>query len=129
MAEGGNCMQKVFEEIVKALEDEKIFWQDEHHNKQLSKAKEVSYSHAIEIVKQAGDRYNGGWILCSSGKLPEECQGVDVTIEETLESGEKKYYTAHSWMQDGVWVMKKNPRNPRVIAWKYPAEPYIPKEN
>ena len=117
-------MQKVFEEILGKLSEAGGCDASCEYDKGWDKV----IGEAIEIVKKAGDEYNDGWILCSSGKLPEECQGVDVTIEETLESGEKEYYTAHSWMQDGVWIVKKNPRKPKVIAWKYPAEPYIPKE-
>ncbi|MGN0415974.1 MAG: hypothetical protein ACI4FX_10870 [Agathobacter sp.] len=120
-------MQKVFEEIIDQIDDLYTYYDNDcctSNGETLLAKREV-----IEIVKQAGDRYNGGWILCNSGKLPEEFVDVDVTIEETLESGEKEYYTARSWIQDGVWVVKKNPRHPKVIAWKYPAEPYIPKKN
>ena len=71
---------------------------------------------------------NNGWIPCSSGRLPEENTDVEVTIEEIANDvGGKRYYNARSWLQDGQWVIKKNPYNPTVIAWKYPTEPYQPK--
>lgn len=122
-------MQEAFEKIIEQLKTECFLTtNDDGETNELS-IKVVALGDAIAIVKETAAEYNNSWISCNSGKQPEECQGVDVTIEETLESGEKKYYTAHSWMQDGVWVVKKNPRHPKVIAWKYPAEPYIPKEN
>ena len=71
---------------------------------------------------------NNGWIPCSSGRLPEENTDVEVTIEEIANDvGGKRYYNVRSWLQDGQWVIKKNPYNPTVIAWKYPTEPYQPK--
>lgn len=78
-----------------------------------------------DIVKQAAAEYNNGWIPCSSGKLPEENVDVEVTVEEIAdEVGGKRYYNVRSWLQDGKWVIKKNPYHPTVIAWKYPTKPY-----
>lgn len=80
---------------------------------------------AIKIVRAAEQEYYGGWIPCKSGKLPKECEDVEVTIEEVANDvGGKRLYTTRSWLQDGHWVIKKNPYHPTVIAWKYPAEPY-----
>lgn len=82
----------------------------------------------IEIVKEVAAEYNNGWIPCSSGKLPKEYEDVEVTVEEIANDvGGKRYYTMRSWMQDGQWVIKKNPYHPTVIAWKEPSEPYHPK--
>lgn len=76
---------------------------------------------------QEAEKYNNGWIPCSE-RLPEEYEDVEVTIEEIANDvGGKRYYNVRSWLQDGQWVIKKNPYNPTVIAWKYPTEPYQPK--
>ena len=70
---------------------------------------------------------SNGWIPCSE-RLPEEYEDVEVTVEEIADDvGGKRYYNVRSWLQDGQWVIKKNPYNPTVIAWKYPTEPYQPK--
>ena len=112
-------MQEVFEKIINGL----------------NKLPDIGFAvgmilrkKAIEIVKQAAAEYSNGWIPCSSGRLPEENKDVEVTVEETSDvTGRKRYYNARSWLQDGQWVIKKNPYNPTVIAWKYPTEPYQPK--
>ena len=131
-------MNSVFENIIEKLE-EMI------HTKQLYFCKyarggckhldnddkdcmECVVENAIEIVKQEAEQHNNGWIPCSSGRLPEENTDVEVTIEEIANDvGGKRYYNVRSWLQDGQWVVKKNPYNPTVIAWKYPTEPYQPK--
>lgn len=70
---------------------------------------------------------NNGWIPVSE-RLPEENVRVDVTIEEEHpeETDRKIYYTSESWRREGKWVIRKNPCHPKVIAWKYPTEPYQP---
>lgn len=82
----------------------------------------------MEIIEQAASEYNNDWIPVSSGRLPKEHEDVEVTVEEINEVGEKQYYNARSWLQDDRWVIKKNPYNPTVIAWRYPIAPYQPKE-
>ena len=79
---------------------------------------------AVSIVQEVAKEYNNGWIPCSE-RLPEEYEDVEVTVEEVAnEVGEKRYYNVRSWLQNGQWVIKKNPYHPTVIAWKYPTEPY-----
>lgn len=68
-----------------------------------------------------------GWIPCSSGQMPPECEEVDVTIEE-INGAAYTRYTSTSWLQDGVWVVKKNALKPRVIAWKPKNTPYTGEE-
>lgn len=63
---------------------------------------------------------DGGWIPCSSGQKPTECEEVNVTIEDD----EGDVYTTTSWAQEGVWVVKKTALHPRVIAWKPKDAPY-----
>ena len=131
-------MNKVFEKII---EKQKELFQDlnvievlSHVNfdstiqNSLENFLKAITNEAIEIVKQEAEKYNNGWIPCSSGRLPEENADVEVTIEEIANDvGGKRYYNVRSWLQDGQWVIKKNPYNPTVIAWKYPTDPYQPK--
>ena len=72
---------------------------------------------------------NDGWIPVEDG-LPEEGEEVEVTIEEMADSaGGMRYYTKTAWVQEERWVIKRNPCNPRVIAWRPLPEPYKPVEN
>ena len=124
-------MQEVFEKIIEKL-DELI---DCNPIDGYEKGKNCAASEAIEIVKQEAEKFgidtnvwSNGWIPCSE-RLPEEYDDVEVTIEEIADDvGGKRYYNVRSWLQDGQWVIKKNPHNPTVIAWKYPAQPYQPEE-
>ena len=72
----------------------------------------------MKIVKE--ESKNGGWIPCSSGQMPSECEEVNVTIEDN----EGDVYTTTSWLQEGVWVVKKTALQPKVIAWKPKDAPY-----
>ena len=128
-------MQEVFEKIIEKLNSKKAYFQrfyecegKSEHDAGLNKSTQLAFDDAIEIVKQEAEKYNNGWIPCSSGRLPEENADVEVTVEEIADNvGGKRYYNVRSWLQDGHWVIKKNPYNPTVIAWKYPTEPYQPK--
>lgn len=72
---------------------------------------------------------NDGWIPVEDG-LPEEGEEVEVTIEEMADSaGGMIYYTKTAWVQEERWVIKRNPYNPRVIAWQPLPEPYKPKKD
>lgn len=109
-------MQEIFEKIIENLKQESIIVDNEAGNR------------AVEIIEQAASEYNNDWIPVSSGRLPKEHEDVEVTVEEINEVGEKQYYNARSWLQDDRWVIKRNPYNPTVIAWRYPIAPYQPKE-
>lgn len=119
-------MQEVFEKIIEKIKSDssvKLYGSKNSGNYM------IPVDVAIEIVKHAAAEYNNddGWILCSE-RLPEEYDDVEVTIEEIADDvGGKRYYNVRSWLQDGQWVIKKNPYHPTVIAWKYPTEPYQPK--
>ena len=59
--------------------------------------------------------------------MPEEGEEVEVTIEEMADSaGGMIYYTKTAWVQEERWVIKRNPYNPRVIAWRPLPKPYKP---
>lgn len=62
---------------------------------------------------------NNGWISCSE-RLPEESIEVLVSVREV--DGDN--YTTTSWVQEGIWVIKKTPLIPTVIAWQPLPEPY-----
>lgn len=107
-------MQEVFEEIKNAL-----------HKEDLEFMQQSDLMDCIDsIIDKIAAEHNDGWIPCSE-RLPEEYEDVEVTVEEIAdEAGGKRHYTVRSWLQDGQWVIKKNPYHPTVIAWKYPTEPY-----
>lgn len=124
-------MQEVFEKIIEKLKEvgklEISIIGGRCNGKTLSLGYKKGIENAIEIVKQEAAEYNNGWIPCSE-RLPEEYEDVEVTIEEIANDvGGKRYYNVRSWLQDGQWIIKKNPYNPTVIAWKYPTQPYQPK--
>ena len=102
-------MQEVFGKIIDELKQESIIVDDDAGNR------------AVEIIEQAAAEYNNGWIPCSE-RLPEENMEVIVTISEMDGSN----YTSTSWLQDGVWIIKKTPLQPTVIAWQPLPEPYQP---
>lgn len=119
-------MNKVFDKIIEKLEEKEQYINTcgiVGGNLSAFAVKEC-----IDTVREIAEQYNNGWIPCSSGRLPKENTAVEVTIEEIANDvGGKRYYNVRSWLQDGQWVIKKNPYNPTVIAWKYPTEPYQPK--
>lgn len=90
----------------------------------LKYAEEIIRSHMDDVTDT-----NNGWIPVEDG-LPEEGEEVEVTIEEMADSaGGMRYYTKTAWVQEERWVIKRNPCNPRVIAWRPLPEPYKPVEN
>ena len=83
----------------------------------------------VGVGKDTNIPSNDGWIPVEDG-LPEEGEEVEVTIEEMADSaGGMRYYTKTAWVQEERWVIKRNPCNPRVIAWRPLPEPYKPVEN
>ena len=114
-------MNKAFEKILDRLEDE------------LTSTKKKCYTNidfdkgickSQEIVQEVAEEYNNGWIPCSD-RLPEECIEVLVSVKEI----DGSFYTRTSWVQDGVWVIKKTPLQPTVIAWQPLPEPYKESED
>ena len=112
-------MKEVFEKIVERLEEERhpeIFggWE----TMRIDRAKEIVH----EVAEEYGPDTNvgsNGWIPCSE-RLPEECIEVLVSVQEI----DGSTYTRTSWMQDGIWVIKKTPLHPTVNAWMPLPESY-----
>ena len=119
-----NVLEKILEEIEEAIfqEDAPIYLGDMEVDGYVraSKVKEIIRSHMNEV--------NDDWIPVEDG-LPEEGEEVEVTIEEMADSASgMRYYTKTAWVQEERWVIKRNPCNPRVIAWRPLPEPYKPKK-
>lgn len=108
-------MNKAFEMILERLEER------EKHIKNTQEGTwfQLGFNVAKEIVQEVEKEYNYGWISCDE-RLPEECIEVLVSVKEI----DGSFYTRTSWMQDGVWVIKKTPLRPTVIAWQPLPEPY-----
>ena len=117
-------MMNVLEKILEEIEKEQNSYEADHawnYSKGMEYAKEIIRSH----MDEAKDT-NDGWIPVEDG-LPEEGEEVEVTIEEMADSaGGMRYYTKTAWVQEERWVIKRNPCNPRVIAWRPLPEPYKP---
>ena len=113
-------MNKAFEKISERLEELQNYacfpteWVDEEQSKIHS-----YYANKLTEILKLTEQYNNGWIPCSE-RLPEECTEVLVSVKEIDDS----FYTRTSWVQDGVWVIKKTPLQPTVIAWQPLPEPY-----
>lgn len=70
-------------------------------------------------IRALEDSIKNKWVPVSE-ELPEENLEVLVTVK--YDDGARSVMT--SWLQDGVWVVKKSPLHPTVIAWKYESEAY-----
>lgn len=127
-----NVLEKILEEIEKkkqALEYNSLFEVGQASiNEIRNRVSGLKYAEEI-IRSHMNDEDNNGWIPVEDG-LPEEGEEVEVTIEEMADSaGGMRYYTKTAWVQEERWVIKRNPCNPRVIAWRPLPEPYKPVEN
>ncbi len=116
-------MQEVFEKIIKKLKEIAIQEDDPIYEGDRESDNYIRCNNAIEAVEQVAAEYDNGWIPCSE-RLPEENMEVIVTISEM--DGDN--HTSTSWLQDGVWIIKKTPLQPTVIAWQPLPEPYQTKE-
>lgn len=119
-------MNKAFKKILERLDAKKQYFQKFYEadgkteeDEYINKATQLAFDDAKNIVQEVAEEYNGGWIPCSE-RLPEECTEVLVSVKEMDDS----FYTRTSWVQDGVWVIKKTPLQPTVIAWQPLPEPY-----
>ena len=135
-----NVLEKILEEIEKRANYRKSLVRYEKKNGTITDvARNQGALEEIVIVAKIIDSNmndakdinvpsNVGWIPVEDG-LPEEGEEVEVTIEEMADSaGGMRYYTKTAWVQEERWVIKRNPCNPRVIAWQPLPEPYKPKE-
>ena len=112
-------MKKAFDKILERFEREIAGkpTPDEYNN---------GINRAYSIVQEVAEEFatdtnvvTNGWIACSN-QLPEECTEVLVSVKEI----DGSLYTRTSWIQEGLWVIKKTPLQPTVIAWQPLPEPY-----
>lgn len=80
-----------------------------------------------EIIRSHMDEMNDDWIPVEEG-LPGDREEVEVTIEVADSAGGMRYYTKRAWIQDGRWIIRQNPYEPRVIAWQPLPKQYKPKK-
>ena len=116
-------MQKVFENIIEMLEEEK--------NDLTDWAEDIAFGlgirRSIEIVKQAAAEYNNGWIPCSE-RLPDvpegieddECPEFNVTIKGADQAATLKCASDGTWFDDLGYTYD-------VIAWQPLPDTYHPK--
>lgn len=126
-------MQKVFENVIEMLEEEK--------NDLTDWAEDIAFGlgirRSIEIIKQAAAEYNNGWIPCNE-RMPEERESmfaklkgtekwkdnmfekISDEVNVTIEKEDGKRLTMHAHTVDGKWKndMLRVYDTWRVIAWK-----------
>lgn len=123
-------MNKVFEKIIEKLEEEKSnvpvnrLLDDIIKDKPKELGQLIAYNKAIEIVKQAAEKHNNGWIPCSE-RLPKENGYYYVTqIVKSVSTGKKiAIEKAYVEFSIGEW---RRAKHLEVIAW-LDIEPYQPK--
>lgn len=117
-------MKKAFDKIFKRLEETKDIAHDDSLAEIVStRIWNKAIHRAKQIVKEVAEEYRDGWIPCSE-RLPEENIEVLVSVSEI----DGSIYTRTSFVQDGIWVIKKTPFHPTVIAWQPLPEPYKERE-
>ena len=111
-------MQAVFEKIVEKLEK----LADEAYKSYCigfnsdDRAEYDAYINAIEIVKQEAEKYDNGWIPCSSGVMPRANGWYLVTNH--LGVVQEQRWSANHW---------EKLRYDAVLAWRELPYPYQPK--
>ena len=123
-------MQVVFEKIVDKLEelkkaeieredlcDEEGFGDGEEiYEDGKSQGRFEQVVRIIEIVKQEAEKYNNGWIQCSSGVIPKANGWYLVTNH--LGVVQEQRWSANHW---------EKLRDDAVLAWRELPSPYQPK--
>ena len=107
-------MQKVFENIIEKLEEQKsglTEWAEDE-------AFKLATDKAIEIVKQEAEQYNNGWIPVSE-KLPEESLNSVIGWDEYRERSCFVQYIG------GRFVLGDDTELVKITHWMY--APYQPK--
>lgn len=135
-------LQEVFEKIINKLEEQKEYYKDIRKNTYCRvtetdncdscradhylDARLETINSAIEIVKQAAEKYDNGWIPCSE-RLPEDMQTCLVTariyftpdhvdeIDNYIGVGIDTYSKQFGWL------------GTEPIAWQPLPDPYQPK--
>lgn len=127
-------MQEVFEKIIEKLEEENRRLKSLRNNcialsdSEVNAIENKAYNFSIEIVKQEAEKYNNGWVPCSSGKLPDEGDEFYPMCFVALDNGavclgvyrydDKQWYTKMI-KDETLYTTKRN-----VIAWQPLPEPY-----
>ena len=117
-------MQEVFEKIIELLtqkENEAVLKAPntgDIANAEYQKwmMKSYGFKEAIEIVKQEAEKYNNGWIPCSSGVMPRANGWYLVTNH--LGVVQEQRWSANHW---------EKLRDDAVLAWRELPQPYNPK--
>ena len=115
-------MKEVFEKIVEILEnkaheaEKDMELSDNYADAQAFGGKQEGYENAIEIVKQAAEEHNNGWIPCSSGVMP-RANGWYLVTNLLGVVQEQRWYANH-------W---EKLRDDAVLAWRELPSPYQPK--
>ena len=117
-------MQEVFEKIIELLtqkENEAVLKAPntgDIANAEYQKwmMKSYGFKEAIEIVKQEAEKYNNGWIPCSSGVMPRANGWYLVTNH--LGVVQEQRWSANHW---------EKLRDDAVLAWRELPLPYQPK--
>ena len=106
-------MQAVFEKIIEKLEEQNV--KGIYDSSSIIGEKNV-WAKAIEIVKQEAEKYNNGWIPCSSGVMPRANGWYLVT--NYLGVVQEQRWSANHW---------EKLRDDAVLAWRELPSPYQPK--
>ena len=109
-------MQEIFEKIIQELEEECFLTTNDNGETNELSIKVVDLNDAIEIVKQAAEEYNNGWIPCSSGVMPRANGWYLVTNH--LGVVQEQRWSANHW---------EKLRDDAVLAWRELPYPYQPK--
>ena len=125
-------MNKVFEKIIEKLEEAKSnvpvnrLLDDIIKEKPKELGQLIAYNKAIEIVKKEAEKYNNGWIPCSSGNMPDDLGDV------LIDMGGRQYIPAY--FHNGEWYLtdcrgssEKVKDQSRVKAWQPLPQSYQPK--
>ena len=119
-------MQAVFEKIIEKLENELKLADEEklrcarENPLQFDLAKGYSngVANSIEIVKLEAEKYNNGWIPCSSGVMPRANGWYLVTNH--LGVVQEQRWSANHW---------EKLRDDAVLAWRELPQPYTKGEH
>ena len=111
-------MNKVFEKILKRLEETKDIAHDDSLAEIVStRIWNKAIHRAKQVVQEVEEEYNGGWIPCSE-RLPEDSVEVLVCKQSGILDFDMYEYQYEDWKFNS-----KNHKN-TVIAWQPLPEPY-----
>ena len=117
-------MQEVFKKIIMQLgiraekSEKKEMYAEHFEYAQMYKGERIAFGDAIEIVKQEAEKYNNGWIPCSSGVMPRANGWYLVTNH--LGVVQEQRWSANHW---------EKLRDDAVLAWRELPQPYTKGEH